>query len=86
MKIAVVGCGFVFDIYMRTFTAHPELTILGVFDLRPERMQAVGAHYGFRAYASLDDLLADPKVEAVINLTTIRQARLLGEAAHQEHR
>lgn len=71
MKIAVVGCGFVFDIYMRTFKAHPELTILGVFDRRSERMKAVGEHYGFPSYPSLDDLLADPDVEAVINLTTI---------------
>ena len=33
MKIAFVGCGFVFDIYMRTRWAHPELEICGVFDI-----------------------------------------------------
>lgn len=71
MKVAIVGCGFVLDIYMRTFDAHAELAITGVFDLRPERMHAVSQHYGFRTYASLDDVLADPEVEAVINLTSI---------------
>jgi hypothetical protein len=28
MKIAFVGCGYVFDIYMRTKWAHPELEAL----------------------------------------------------------
>lgn len=71
MNIAFVGCGFVFDIYMRTLRAHPQLTIAGVYDLKPERMQRVQAHYGFTTYHSLEALLADPGVEAVINLTNI---------------
>jgi len=71
MKIAIVGCGFVFDIYMRTLRAHPELTVLGVYDKRPERVAAVVAYYGFHAFASYDELLADSRVEAVINLTNI---------------
>ncbi|UDY23118.1 Gfo/Idh/MocA family protein [Nocardioides sp. Kera G14] len=71
MKIAVVGCGFVFDIYMRTFRAHPELELVGVFDLKAERMAAVSGHYGLRAYDSYEQLLGDPEVEAVVNLTTI---------------
>jgi len=71
MNIAIVGCGFVFDIYMRTLRAHPELKILGVFDLNPDRSAKVGAHYGFRIYRTYDDLLADGEVEVVINLTNI---------------
>lgn len=71
MKIAIVGCGFVFDIYMRTFRAHPELEVTGVFDIQPERMRAVESHYGFRGYESFEALLSDPDVEAVVNLTTI---------------
>lgn len=71
MNIAFVGCGFVFDIYMRTVRAHPDLKICGVFDIRPERMAAVAAYYGFPTYDSLDALLADAEVEIVINLTNI---------------
>jgi len=71
MKIAFVGCGFVFDIYMRTFRAHPEIVVAGVFDINPVRMDRVKSHYGFRAYASYDEVLSDPEVEAVINLTNI---------------
>lgn len=71
MKIAFVGCGFVFDIYMRTLHFHPELIVTGVYDLRPERSAAVSAHYGFRVYRSYDELLADEEVDTVINLTNI---------------
>ncbi|ALX06037.1 MULTISPECIES: Gfo/Idh/MocA family oxidoreductase [Aeromicrobium] len=71
MKIAIVGCGFVFDIYMRTVRAHPELEVAGVYDRRPERVRAVAEHYGFHGYASYDELLDDPQVDMVVNLTNI---------------
>lgn len=71
MKIAFVGCGFVFDIYMRTLRAHPDLTIKGVFDVRLERMHAVRSHYGFHTYDTYKALLADTEVDIIINLTPI---------------
>lgn len=71
MNIAFVGCGFVFDIYMRTLRAHPELVVTGVYDKNPVRSAKVSAYYGFHAYSSYDELLFDPRVEAVINLTNI---------------
>ncbi|MFT3719913.1 Gfo/Idh/MocA family protein [Pseudorhodoferax sp.] len=72
MKIAFVGCGYVFDIYMRTLWAHGELEICGVFDIDAARAATVSRHYGFHVYPSLDALLADPAVETVVNLTSIR--------------
>ncbi|CAD7026919.1 gfo/Idh/MocA family oxidoreductase [Pseudorhizobium halotolerans] len=72
MKIAVVGCGYVFDIYMRTLRAHPELTIIGVFDINSERSRRVGNFYKLRIYGSYEAMLADSEVDAVINLTSIQ--------------
>lgn len=72
MKIAFVGCGFVFDIYMRTKWAHPELEVCGVFDINTARSATVSQHYGFKVYPSFEALLADPTVEIVVNLTSIR--------------
>ena len=72
MNIAFVGCGYVFDIYMRTRWAHPELIICGVFDIDSARLDTVCRHYGFNKYASYDALLEDPAVAIVINLTSIR--------------
>lgn len=91
MNIAFVGCGFVFDIYMRTLRAHPELNVVGVYDKRPDRAAAVRDYYGFHAYQSYEELLADSKVEAVINLTNIgshfevtRQALSAGKHVYSE--
>lgn len=71
MKIAFVGCGFVFDIYMRTLWAYPELEIRGVFDINPERCSVVSRHYGFYVYPNYEALLDDEAVELVVNLTSI---------------
>lgn len=71
MNIAFVGCGFVFDIYMKTIRAHPELQIAGVFDVKSERMRKVSDYYGFRTYDSYEALLDDTDIDAVVNLTNI---------------
>ena len=72
MKIAFVGCGYVFDIYMRTKWGHQELHVCGVFDIDAARAEVVRLHYGFNVYSSYDALLDDPDVEIVVNLTTIK--------------
>lgn len=71
MRIAFVGCGFVFDIYMRTRWAHAELQVCGLFDIDAARLKVVSEHYGYPAYSSYEALLADPAVEIVVNLTNI---------------
>ena len=71
MRVAFVGSGYVFDIYMRTRWAYPEIEIMGVFDRDGRRANVVHRHYGIALYADLDALLADTRVEIVVNLTTI---------------
>lgn len=71
MKIAFVGCGYVFDIYMRTKWAHPELEICGIFDIDAARAATVARHYGFRIYPDYQSLLTDAEVEIVVNLTSV---------------
>ncbi len=71
MRIAFVGCGYVFDIYMRSKWAYPELEVCGIFDIDTARAAVVSKHYGFRAYPSYEALLADPDVQIVVNLTSI---------------
>lgn len=90
VTIAFVGCGYVFDHYMTTRGAHPELVVRGVFDLDRARAEVVARVYGFRVYASYAELLADD-VELVINLTSIeahttvtRAALLAGKHVYSE--
>ncbi len=91
MKIAFVGCGYVFDIYMRTKWAYPELEVCGVYDIDATRLRTVSQHYGFAVYSSYDALLADPAVDVVVNLTsigshyvTIRHALEAGKHVYSE--
>jgi predicted dehydrogenase len=72
MRIAIVGCGFVADYYMKTLDEHPELELLGVYDRNRERLATFSSYHSIRAYGSIQELLADRKVEIVLNLTNPR--------------
>jgi predicted dehydrogenase len=72
MKIAFVGCGFVADYYRSTLAGHPELELLGVFDRDADRARRFSVFHSTFRYASLADLLADDRVEMVLNLTNPR--------------
>jgi predicted dehydrogenase len=69
MKIAVIGCGYVFDHYMDTLHRHPNLTLVGVADRDPVRQKAVREYFGVKVYESTEAVMADPEVELIVNLT-----------------
>jgi predicted dehydrogenase len=73
MRIAIVGCGFVADLYMKTLTLHRgELELAGVYDRDLDRVKRFAAFHHARAYESMDQLLAEKSVEIVVNLTNPR--------------
>ncbi|MGF1478681.1 MAG: Gfo/Idh/MocA family protein [Cyanophyceae cyanobacterium] len=69
MRIAIVGCGFVADYYLSTLPLHPELELVGVMDRNQERAARCAARRSLFHYRSLEELLADERVELVLNLT-----------------
>jgi predicted dehydrogenase len=70
MRIAYVGCGYVADLYQHTLANHRDkLELVGVFDRDPERMAAFAGRYGVPAHTSLSHLVADDRVDIVLNLT-----------------
>jgi predicted dehydrogenase/sugar phosphate isomerase/epimerase len=75
LRVVVVGCGNIAGGYGEAMQTRPEIKILGASDIDPSRAQAWVTKYGGRAYASLDEVLTDPAVEAVVNLT-IQQAHI----------
>jgi predicted dehydrogenase len=72
MKIAIVGCGFVADQYMSTLAHRRELELVAAHDRDPERTRAFSEHYRVTGHESLEALLADERVEIVLNLTNPR--------------
>ena len=66
----MVGCGNISGPYGVTIGAYPNVTIAGATDLDAELSAAFVERFGGVAYPSLEALLADPTVDAVINLTS----------------
>lgn len=73
--VAIVGCGNIAGPYAEDFANYPELDFRGVADLDLDRAGALAAKVGVSAYSGIDDLLADPAVELVVNLTTFHAHR-----------
>ncbi len=81
MHIAIVGCGFVADYYLATLPLHPELKLTGVMDRDQERARLLSSVHKVPRYESLQQLLDDPKVEMVLNLTNPRDHYEISKAA-----
>lgn len=67
--LALVGCGFVADMYVKTMAAHPQLRIAGVYDRDADRLKRFCAFHNLQAYESFEQLLEDTGVLIVLNLT-----------------
>ncbi|SEP94874.1 Gfo/Idh/MocA family protein [Thalassovita taeanensis] len=68
--ITLVGCGFVADLYMRSFRQSPSIRVLGAFDRNPERAAAFCAHWNVPQLNSMEDLFsAQPRDGVILNLT-----------------
>ncbi len=73
LGIGIVGTGNIAGGYARDALTHPEIRLVAATDLDSDRASAFAAEYGCRAHLTLDDLLADPDVDVVVNLT-VQQA------------
>ncbi len=69
VTIGVVGCGNISDIYLTNLTTAPGVTVVACADLVLERAQTQAATYGVPRACMVDELLADPDIELVLNLT-----------------
>ena len=69
LGIGIVGTGNIAGGYARNIPTHPSIRLVAATDLDPDRAAAFGAANGCRIHGSLDELLADPEVDIVVNLT-----------------
>lgn len=71
LRVAIVGCGNISGAYGSSLKTKPDLVqIVGAFDVITDQAKAFVANYGGRVYEKLEDVVDDPEVEAVINLTS----------------
>src|ERR1700686_3797381 len=66
--IGVIGCGNISSAYLNAAKKFPILEIVALSDANPAAAEARGAEFGLSA-RSVDEVLSDPAVEIVLNLT-----------------
>lgn len=70
-KVGIIGCGKIAQVrHIPEYLANAEAEIGGYFDLNAQRAQELAAAHGGRAYASYQDMLKDPEIDAVSVCTT----------------
>src|SRR6266498_1541742 len=72
MNIAIVGCGYVAEFYGKTLGNYPNLKLLGAFDSNENNLHAFCHRWSVQRYASLQQLLENPSIQLVLNLTNPR--------------
>ncbi|MFE0757863.1 Gfo/Idh/MocA family protein [Inquilinus sp. NPDC058860] len=88
--VGIIGCGVISGAYLKAAPHFPILRVKACADLNPEAAQAKAAEFGIAAL-SIEQLLADPEIEIVLNLTTPQahvpvglQAIAAGKHVHAE--
>lgn len=67
-KLGIIGCGMISDAYFKGIAAYDGYEVKACADLREEAARAKAEKHGVLA-VGIDEMLADPEIEAVINLT-----------------
>jgi predicted dehydrogenase len=73
LGVALVGCGEISRKYVSTLLPAEQVELVGAFDILPERTQQAAESFEGKAYDSMDALLADDAVDAVVNITIERE-------------
>ncbi|WP_020617769.1 Gfo/Idh/MocA family protein [Paenibacillus daejeonensis] len=68
-KVGIVGCGNISKIYFTNLKDYPEVELAACADLDLERAKARAEEFGVPKAMSVDELLTDPEIDIVVNLT-----------------
>ncbi|WP_035445420.1 Gfo/Idh/MocA family protein [Bacillus sp. UNC41MFS5] len=69
LKVGIIGCGNISSIYLENCPKFPHLALVACADLDEPRAQAQAEKFGIPKAYSVEELLSDPEIELVINLT-----------------
>ncbi|MCX6358222.1 MAG: Gfo/Idh/MocA family oxidoreductase [Armatimonadetes bacterium] len=68
-RVGIIGCGNISGAYLQGGQSYRNLEIAACADMLPERAAAKAAEYGVPRSCTVDELLADPSIDIVVNLT-----------------
>ncbi len=62
---AVLGCGRIGKMHARNIKAHPRAELVACYDVVSTAAEATARDLGTKAAGSIEEVLADPRVQAV---------------------
>ena len=66
VNVAVIGCGKIAQVrHLPEYQENPDAVIYGLYDQNQDRARELASSYHAKAYNSLEELLADPAIDAV---------------------
>jgi len=66
IRVGIIGCGKIAQVrHIPEYTANPHAEIRGFFDINMDRARELAEKHGAKAYASYQEMLADPQIDAV---------------------
>ena len=66
IKVGIIGCGKIAQVrHIPEYAANPDAEVYGFYDINLARAEELAQKYGGKAYASYEELLADPEIAAV---------------------
>ena len=70
VKAGIIGCGTIADVYMTNLTQHYQnVELAAVSDMFMEKAQAAAEKFHIGKACSVEELLADPQIDIVLDLT-----------------
>lgn len=82
VNVGVIGCGSISDRYFEGCRSFPLLEVLRCADLDLARAAAKARQHGIPRHGTVDELLADPEIELVVNLTVPKAHAAIDLAGH----
>jgi predicted dehydrogenase len=70
VKVGLVGCGFISEIYLQNSKIFNSFEIEAVADLIPERSEKRAKEFNISKICATEEIMNDPEIELVLNLTT----------------
>ena len=69
MNIGIVGCGNVSDVYLQNLKRFDAVSVRACADVDAERARAKAEHHAIARACTMDELVTDPEIQLVVNLT-----------------
>ncbi|MDJ0629162.1 MAG: Gfo/Idh/MocA family oxidoreductase [Rhodobacter sp.] len=68
-RVGLIGTGRISDIYLKTLTKYPQVSVVACGSLNLDESRAKAEAYGVPRVAAPREIIADPEIDAILNLT-----------------